>query len=552
MSGAITALQELFGQGDPATLVTRFEGYKAALAESHADTLAGRVWLDRDTKTIHKGVSPDRAAMLFDTLTKSLTADQAAQLGNDIAVLRGNVMPDIQKDWTGTSPFDTRPYDLQAPAKWLAPLRTPLRNTIPRTKGQGGAAEYRRILTTTNSVPGTKTMPFFDSATQTQTFGGPGNLTLNRPVKITTTGDVQIRAYREMGFSDSVTWKGFLTSLGFDNLLSLSQTALLFAHLMGEEWADLAGRGTAAGGAGYQGAVPVPAGITTGTATTGGTIPAATYFVYVVALNGQGQSAPSTVASQVTTGSTSTITVTVGTEPEGGLYYGLYVGTTTGITNATLQRTFIGNTVTITSYSVTATVGTATDSSFSALAYDGFYAVQSDTAQTGYFARANAAFSTLSPGSEFDTALTTMWTANGATPEEIWLTGAGRTAYGQLMRIGGASGAASGYRTSVQTGDGNVIAGAAVTGHVNPASGTVVDIKAHPDAISGTALIRSRSLNIAGANVPSPVEKRCVQDYVGIAWPDVQMTKDASTYGICTLVHYAPQFSGLIVGFTNG
>ena len=552
MSGATTALSELFGHGDPAELVTRFEGYKAALADSHADTLAGRVWLDRDTKTIHKGVSPDRAVMLFDSLQKSLTPDQVTQFAQDIATLRGNLMPDIQKDWTGTSPMDTRPYDLQAPAKWLAPLRTPLRNTIPRTKGEGGAAEYRRITAVTNSVPGTKTMPFFNSATATSTYGGPGNLTLNRPPKITQTGDVQIRAYKEMGFSDSVTWRGFLTSLGFDNLLSLSQTALLFAHLMGEEWADLAGRGTAAGNAGYQGAVPIPAGITTGTATTGGTIAAATYFIYVVALNGQGQSAPSTVASQVTTGSTSTITVTVGTEPEGGIYYAVYVGTTTGITNATLQRTFIGNTVTLTSYSVTATVGTASDSSFHADSYDGFYAVQSDTAQTGYFARINGAWSTLNPGSEFDTALTTMWTRNGATPQEIWMTGAGRTAYGQLMRIGGASGAASGYRTSVQTGDGNVIAGAAVTGHVNPNNSEVVDIKAHPDALPGTALLRSRSLNIAGANVPSPVEKRCVQDYVGVAWPDVQMTKDASTYGICTLLHIAPEFSGLLAGVTNG
>jgi len=550
MSGATHALTALFGTGDPATQIARLEGYKAALNQSQRDTLEGRVWMDRDTKVLHKGLNPDRATAVLDMLTKSLTADQAAQLGQDLAMVRGSLMPDIQKDWTGTSPMDTRPYDLQAPAKWLAPLRTPLRNTIPRTKGEGGAAEYRRILTVTNSVPGTKTMPFFNSATQTSVYGGPGNLTLNRPQKINYTGDAQIRAYKELGFSDSVTWRGFLTSLGFDNLLGLSQTALLFAHLMGEEWANLAGRGNVAGG--YQGAVPAPAGVTTGTATTGGTIPAATYSVYVVALNGQGQSAPSTVATQVTTGATSTITVTVGNEPEGAIYYGVYVGTVAGIANATLQGTFIGNTTTLTSYAVTATVGTAADSSFHADSYDGFYAVQSDTAQTGYFARANANFSTINPGSEFDTALTTMWTLNGAAPEEIWMTGAGRTAYGQLMRIGGASGAASGYRTSVTTGDGNVIAGAAVTGHVNPATSQVVDLKTHPDALPGTALIRSTSLNVPGANVPSPVEMRCVQDYAGIAWPDVQMTKDTSTYQIGALVHYAPQFSGLIVGLKNG
>jgi hypothetical protein len=552
MSQATTALAQLFGPGSPADHVTMFEGYKAALNASHADTLAGRVRLDGETRRIYKTVAPDRAELMLESLTKSLSAEQAASFAQDVALLRGNLMPDMQKDWTGTSPIDTRPYDLQDPAKWLAPLRTPLRNTIPRTKGEGGAAEYRRILTVTNSVPGTKTTPFFNSATATATFGGPGNLTLNRPPKITQAGDVQIRAYKELGFSDSVTWRGFLTSLGFDNLLSLSQTALLFAHLMGEEWVDLTGRGTAAGGAGYQGAVPVPGSVTTGTATTGGTIAAATYSIYVVALNGQGQSAPSTVATQITTGATSTITVTVGSEPEGGIYYAVYAGTSAGITNTTFQRTFIGNTVTLTAYTTSGAAGVATDTSFSADAYDGFYAVQRDAAQTGYFARVNGNWSTTTPGTEFDTALTTMWTANGADPEEIWLSGLGRTSFGQLTRLNGASGAATGYRTSIVSGDGNVVMGSAVTGYTNPASGSMVDLKAHPDALPGTALIRSRTLNVPGANVPSPVEKRCVQDYVGIAWPDVQMTKDASTYEIATLVHYAPQFSGMLAGILNG
>ncbi len=551
---SMTALAQLFGNGSPADLVTKFEAYKAALTQSHADSHSGRVWRDPETRVLHKGIAPDRGALLMELLQKSLTADQLTSFEDDIRVLAGNLMPDLQKDWTGTSPMSTVPYDLQAPAKWLAPLNTPLRNRLPRTKGMGGAAEYRRVLTVTNSVPGSKTMPFFDSSTQTATFGGPGNLTLNRPSKITNTGDVQTRAYRELGFSDSVTWRGFLTSLGFDNLLSLSQTALLFAHLMGEEWTLLAARGTAAGGAGYLGAVSAPSGLVTDTETTGGTIPADDYFVYVVGLNGQGQTAPSTVASQTTTGATSTIEVTVGTEPDGALRYALYVGTTTGITNATLQTTFTGNTHSLTTYTTTGAAGVATDSSFSALSYDGFYAVQSDPAQSGYIRRLNGDFSTTSPGTEFDTMLTEMWTnTNGACrPDEIWLTGAGRTAYGQLMRIGGDSGAASGYRTTVQTGDGNVIAGAAVTGHVNPASGTIVDIMAHPDAIAGTALALSRTIKIPASHVPAPVEIRCVQDYAGINWPDVQMTKDSSTYAIQTMLHYAPEHSGLIMGITNG
>lgn len=530
--------------------VEQFEIYKAAMADSHQATHTGRVWMEPGSKTISKGLNPAAALERFERLEKSAAGNTA--LMQDLADLRGPLGVDIQKDWTPTNPIASGlvPYDLEAPAKMLVPKYTPLRNTLPRDKGQGNARQYKRITSFTNSGQASASiLPFFDSSTQTSTWGGPGNSTLNRPQKISYTGDNQSRAYVEMGFSDQVNFKAQFQGLGFENLRALSHTAVLWASLMGEERAILFGRGATGGG--YKGIVAAPAGITTGTATTGGTIAAATYFIYVRSNQGGGLfSAVSTVASQVTTGATSTITVTVGTEAAGSIgYYDLYIGTTTGIANATYQTSFIGNTKTITAYTTSGAVIAGTDGSFMTTAYDGFYAVQSDTSQTGYFLRQNGALNTVNPGVEFETALTTMWTANGASPDEIWMTGAGVQALSDALRAAPSS---NGYRTMLVAGNNNTTIGGMVRGIVNTATGEIVDIKGHRFAQPGTALMRSRSLPLTDSEVPAPVCMVNVQDYMALDWPVIQMSYDVSTYWMGTMIHYAPEWSGLIVGITNG
>src|SRR5579863_8231900 len=53
----------------------------------------------------------------------------------------------LSKEWTLTTPISTGlvPFDLEAPAKLLTPRPTPLRNSIPRVKGQGGARRFKVI-----------------------------------------------------------------------------------------------------------------------------------------------------------------------------------------------------------------------------------------------------------------------------------------------------------------------------------------------------------------------------------------------------------------------
>lgn len=303
-------------------------------------------------------------------------------------------------------------------------------------------------------------------------------------------------------------------------------------------------------GTGYEGAVAAPSNVSAVGASSGGTIGAATYYVYITALAGWGESVASTVVNTgALTGSTNEITITW-TEPTGALQYNVYVGTSTGPTNCTLQATgVLGNTITLTAYAATATTVPTSDTTADANGYDGYLSILADPAASGYVSRVNANLSTSNPGVEFDTALTQMWTNNGADPEEIWTTGAIRTELNQLMREGnGNNGAASGYRTTVETGDNGVTMSTTVTGYVNPATGRVVDVNVHRFQPKGTLIFRSTSLPIQDAHIPAPSVAVNVQDYMAIDWADIQLSKDTSTYQVGTFVHHAPAWSGCLLG----
>jgi hypothetical protein len=349
----------------------------------------------------------------------------------------------------------------------------------------------------------------------------------------------------ELGVSDAVSFVSYFKGLGFDNQRTLSRTAALWAHLLGEERLDLFGRGSASG---YLGAVSAPAAVTATGGASGGFIPDASYFVYVAAYTGTGYSAVSTVANTgaLAGGGINTITVTVGTEPAGALAYGIWIGTTTGIANAKFQGLFSGKTNLLTTYNASGTVTTGTDTSSNANVYDGIMTIASDTAQTGYFKRANAVWNTTTPGKEIDDMLASMFVSFAARPDELWMDGASREKLGQLMRTGGSSGSA--YRTNVVAGSTGAVMSTTVTGFANPNTGQVLDMNTHRFMPVGTCLARSTSVPYPDAHVAAPVTKFNVQDYMAIEWPLLQMSYDVSTYQIGTLVHQAPMLNGLIVG----
>jgi hypothetical protein len=349
MGHAVPTPAEMFSDASGTEIVDRFEAYKGAMSAEHVKAQSGgRGFVPGQGIVVDHTAKATAVAERVDSISKSLAPEVLAGLQGELDALKSTVMGDVNKDWSLTFPNSTGlvPYDLEAPAKLLVPRLTPLRNRIPRGKGQGTARQFKRILGWSNSgVGGVADMsPFMNSQTVQTSFG---SLALRRGSKITYASDSKSVAYVEMSLSDQVNWVSQFAGQGFQDIRSLSQTALLWAHMGGEERAMLYGRGSA--GNGYAGNVSAPV-ISSATATTGGTIAAGTYAVVVTAKGSFGETAVSNNTAQVTTGATSTITVNVTTEPAGSLgIYRLYVSQPGGaVGTATLQTEFVGTSYTLT------------------------------------------------------------------------------------------------------------------------------------------------------------------------------------------------------------
>lgn len=119
----------------------------------------------------------------------------------------------LSKEWTLTNPVLTGliPYDLEAPAKLLTPRPTPLRNSIPRIKGQGGSRRFKVIsgFTGTGTGGATTTQPGIN---ESSTNAGPGGLSYIRGPYIQYDGyDVTLN-YVTTSLSDSVSWQAGIRS----------------------------------------------------------------------------------------------------------------------------------------------------------------------------------------------------------------------------------------------------------------------------------------------------------------------------------------------------
>jgi hypothetical protein len=496
-------------------------------------------------------------------MLKGLSPDQLDSVQEEVAALQG-LVSELSKDITVTSPGNLHPYDLEAPAKILVPRFTPLRNQIARQRGQGTAREYRRILGYTNTQMGgvADLTPFFSSETDA---GEPtfGSLALRRGQKISYAMDVHTANYMEMSLSDLVTWKAQFANLGFEDTRQLSQMALLWAHLLGEEKAILWGRGASASG--YEGPVSAPAGSVV--AGTGGSIPGATYGVKITANSSGGAGAPAAQTASVVlsaglvVAANGTITVTLTSEPTGGLNYSLYVGPAG---SETFQGVFVPNDSTGTKFTLSALIAggaaaPATDTSSNANAYDGYLSVLTDPANAGYAKR----FNVLYPGKSifttggsnnigdqpFQDAFASLFATVFADPEELWLAAPQRRQLTDFLRS--ATGTAGAYRIVLQQDPAtNATVGGMVNGIVNESSPTarIVDLRVHPYMPVGASFINSRVLPIPQSNIGETAVVTAVQDYMSVDWPQIQFTYDMSTYWFGTMVHYAPKWSASIVG----
>jgi hypothetical protein len=566
MSLAAPSVDDLFG-GLPANeRLDRFEMFKSAMstaqARSYNAASRGEIAFVKG-EGIVKGaasVSPASSleAMRSEMITKGMSADVVAEAQSAI-----DRLVDIQKDWTNSTPltgaipgnYGLVPYDLDPALALLVPRSFILRNSVSRIGGVGQAKEFRRITGVSNSGTGgvSNLSTFFSSAGASQPFGG-GAVNLQRPPKISYAADRKVVSYVESGVSDEVFMQAQFSAQGYTDLRQLSHTSLLWATMLGEERNMLNGRGNnVAGNVGFVGGLtrPVVTDYVSAAATTsGGTLVGGTdtlYFKITLSSSAGETLATSAEGSRAVSGSNNSVTITAPTAlPAAALAWNVYSGTVSG--TYTSKTVVIGSSVTIlTAGSGSFTVPSAASDS-NQYGYDGLVSVYTDPTQAGYVKRLNGAFSTSEPGAEFQDAFQSLFSSVIADPDTILTGGSTRRALAKAIQASG--GSSTGYRINYEGGDG-VNIGSVVTGLVNEVTGKLVDVVAHPYMPAGVALIWQKNLPFPDSGVAETTQIASVQDMMVLEWPVVQMSYDASSYMINTMLHRAPAWSGAITGITG-
>jgi hypothetical protein len=465
-------------------------------------------------------------------------------------------------------------YDLEAPAKNLYPVLTPIRNAIPRLTrgaGAGDAAHWVQV----DAIAGNSNAGILPWIPEGQRAGR---------MQITTSQ--KSASYKTIGLETDVTFEAQSAGMGFEDVMSTAGTRLLNQSMILEEHAILGGNLSVA-----LGTTATP---TTATATTGGTIAAATYNVRVFALtyegyqmatvaggikrqltvtgmDGQtfnlngGSSAAGTAASQATTGATSTLSASV-TAIKGAVAYAWYVGVSgseklEAITtiNSVLFTSLLGTGATLASIT-----DAATDRAQNTLAFDGLlYAAMG--ASTAYFrslATGTAGTGTVLTASgrgtvaEIDTALKSFWDNYRISPEVIYVSAQELTNIFNKVFVSGSNPM---VRFNIDAGSNAVsfTAGAIVGYYMNPYSldgGNIIPIKLHPTLPAGTILFWCNNLPsfYQAANVPQVAQVQCRRDYYQIPWPIVTRANATGVYSEEVLKVYAPFALGVLTNIANG
>lgn len=446
-------------------------------------------------------------------------------------------------------------YDLQAPAKNLFPVITPVRNSVPRVSGNGGTATNWRAVTAINAG---NLQPFVPEGTR-------------NGIVATSTQDYAA-AYKTVGLEDFVTFEANNAAVNFEDIRATTAQRLLFAGMIQEELAMVGGNTSVALG--------TPTAPTTATATTGGTIAAATYNVIVVALTLAGFQAASVSAagvpttasvtpadggaaftvklgssnksaatSQATTGATSTISASTPVIP-GAVAYAWYVGTAG---NEIIQAITTINSVKL----LALTTGTqnasavTVDNSQNAYAYDGFL-YQAWKAGSGALITnlatgvAGVGTTLTSDGAggivEFNAVLKDRWDNYRLSPTVIYVNSQEMSS---VKKISVANGSAPLIRYAGDFGQAasGLVAGTVVGSYLNPytmSGGAVIPIKLHPNVPAGTVWFNSDSLPYPINNVPNVAEFRYRQDWYQMEWPLRTRRYETGVYADGVLAHYFP------------
>ena len=554
---------DLYGTSSPVEAAQKHEAYLGELNEAIAKGVRG--------ETVAPGMAakPNPVAAIESivsnpALTKSMTPEALSSLTTALDSQRADLVKDINL----TSPISTGlvAFDLEAPAKLIAPRPTPLRNKIVRKKGQGTSHRIKVIDGYTGTGTG-GVGNIFPGITDTSTATFGSTTTYNRGAKIAYDGYDRLFTYKQFSLSDNVPFSAQFQGQGYQDIRQLAQTTTLYASMLMEERMLLMSRSTDNGSGQASGALAAPtvtlAAAAAGAGQTGLGLGSVTLYVYATSDAGAfGESVLSTVQSQaVTNGQVLTISVN---NVAGALGTNIYVGTSTGAANAHyvgrisgLTGTLQGATSLVTTgdnlvYNTTgklASTVTADTSAYST-GYDGIIPTifGVGTNPGGFVNEINSTFSNSNPGVEFQNVFAGLYNSVKADPDEILMNGADRKQLSDAIK----GAANSNYRLQIHQDEiGGMVLGDVVTGLQNEVTGKGISITVHPWLPQGIAPVLSYTLPIPDSQVSEVWAVVNTQDYMGIEWPVVDFNYSNSTYWNGTFVCYAPTFNGIVSGIVS-
>ena len=492
------------------------------------------------------------------------------------AVFKAHGNGDITKAATITTSTGLNAYDLEAPAKNLYPVLTPLRNRIPRqtkSSGAGTAANWKEVT----AIGGMSTLPAMPWVPEGQRAGRMSVTTADRAA-----------SYVTMGLETDVTFEAQSAGNGFEDNRAMAGTRLLQQTMILEEYALLGGNRDVLLG--------TPVTPTVANAGTGGTIAAATYLVYVVALTQEGylmatvaggvkrqvtitgqdsktytvnggSSKASASASTTTSGSTSTISAST-TAIKGAVAYAWYVGVSG---SEKLEAITTVAHVKLTSLAGTGAAfsaisdGSTDRSNNSTLAYNGLLYAAWNSSLAYYKALANGTAGTGTPltasgrGSitEIDAALKSFWDNYRLSPEEIYVNSQELTNITTKVLTGASAAPLVRFNLDVSQKDPSFVAGQVVGWYFNPYTlngNQIIPIRLHPSVASGTIFFWAQNLpaQYESANVPQVAEVQCRKDYYQIDWQPITRANETGVYCESVLKVYAPFALGTITNIADG
>ncbi len=462
-------------------------------------------------------------------------------------------------------------YDLQAPAKNLYPVVTPIRNAIPRIGGGiGTATNWRQVTALTGS--GFDAMGWVPEG---QRSGQMAYTTASKSATFVTIGE-----------EDAATYEAINAGRNLEDIQARMTFRLLQKMMLKEEMAILAGNASLELG--------TPATPSLSASGSGGTLPATTYYVKAVALTLEGHQNSSLTAGVATTktitgadgktyvlsGGSSDISaeasqaVTSGqtlfasvTAIRGAVAYAWFVGTATGA--ETLQAITTINSVAISAPLASGRQAqgdvTADNSANANYAYDGLLTaalksgsgayvnmLASGTAGTGTALTASGRGSVV----EIDTMFQQMWDLYQLSPTVLYVN-AQELKNITAKVLTNASGPLLRYEVPADGNPYNLAGAGAVTFYYNPFAldgGLRIPIRIHPRVPPGTIIGWAENLpaQYQSNEVPNVAEVKTRQDYYQIDWPVVTRQRQVGVYAEEVLAVYAPFAMGVIANIGNG